>query len=461
MTTIGFQGIAMGRQEEDSYMSETDSHSPKMKPLHHGSFCHSSATSITESSITPVNAASQALRLMGKYSQHFDPKKFEEIIKFDRKELVIGKILGEGSYNVVHEIRSIQVQKQIEHDSNSENSDDLIQIQRCGKLFMASNCLRVDDGVNNARYAIKYLKADTMKKNFYRYQQGVVDIVREAAILSSLSHPNIIKLRALSSNGTDGFANPTAGNYFLVLDRLYETLDQRIHKWAKKHTSFTNKLTKMVHRSASSFQEKKDDFLAKRLLVAYDIAQAIQYLHQRNIIFRDLKPQNIGFDVRGDVKIFDFGLALELFPGQQMDNGLYLLLGGNVGTAIYMAPEVAKNQPYNLSADIYSFGILLWQICTLKDPFSRSNSKCFAQKNSKNGERQEFNKKCNNIPCQLQQLICSCCSDDLFERPTISTLIQSLKKAIKELQTDESFQIIAKHLDDGHYRRRSSTAQGA
>jgi len=244
-------------------------------------------------------------------------------------------------------------------------------------------------------------------------------------------------------------------------NRLYETLEQRINKWTKKHKSCTKKLTKMFSRSSSSFFEKENNFLANRLLIAYDIAQAVKYLHQKNIIFRDLKPQNIGFDVRGDVKIFDFGLALELFPRQQMDNGLYLLLGGNVGTAVYIAPEVAKNQPYNLSADIYSFGILLWQICNLKNPFSRSRSKFFTQKVLKNDKRKGFSNKCNEISCHLQQLICSCCSDDLFERPTISTLIQELKIAIKGLQTDKSFQVIDTYLDDRYYRRRSSTAQGA
>lgn len=75
----------------------------------------------------------------------------------------------------------------------------------------------------------------------------------------------------------------------------------------------------------------------------------------------DLKPANIGFDRLKRIKIFDFGLA------EQVRNGT---CRGRVGTLRYMAPEVAKNEgPYGLSADIFSFAVLLWQIVTSRIPF--------------------------------------------------------------------------------------------
>jgi serine/threonine protein kinase len=85
---------------------------------------------------------------------------------------------------------------------------------------------------------------------------------------------------------------------------------------------------------------------------------------------RDLKPDNIGFDIRGDVKLFDFGLAKEL--DETMKSGYcsdFYELSGNTGSLRYMAPEIALSEPYNLTADVYSFGLLLWQVCSLDLPY--------------------------------------------------------------------------------------------
>ncbi|KAL7503691.1 hypothetical protein ACHAXN_001445 [Cyclotella atomus] len=80
------------------------------------------------------------------------------------------------------------------------------------------------------------------------------------------------------------------------------------------------------------------------------------YLHENNIIYRDTKPQNVGFDVRGDLKLFDFGLA-KLLPSNDNYQDTYKL--SMAGTPRFMAPEVLceKSKGYNLKADVYSFMI--------------------------------------------------------------------------------------------------------
>jgi serine/threonine protein kinase len=65
---------------------------------------------------------------------------------------------------------------------------------------------------------------------------------------------------------------------------------------------------------------------------------ALHSIHCNSIIYRDLKPNNVGFDVRGDIKIFDFGLAVEFDPAKAKQNGKYRLTG-DTGTIRYMAPE--------------------------------------------------------------------------------------------------------------------------
>ena len=81
----------------------------------------------------------------------------------------------------------------------------------------------------------------------------------------------------------------------------------------------------------------------ERLRTAIDISTAISYLHDKNVLYRDLKPANVGFDATDVLKIFDFGLAVEL-PESNDPNQTYNL-AGNTGTSRYMAVEIIRKQP--------------------------------------------------------------------------------------------------------------------
>eukprot|EP00549_Striatella_unipunctata_P017171 CAMPEP_0118720238 /NCGR_PEP_ID=MMETSP0800-20121206/29990_1 /TAXON_ID=210618 ORGANISM="Striatella unipunctata, Strain CCMP2910" /NCGR_SAMPLE_ID=MMETSP0800 /ASSEMBLY_ACC=CAM_ASM_000638 /LENGTH=199 /DNA_ID=CAMNT_0006627837 /DNA_START=161 /DNA_END=760 /DNA_ORIENTATION=+ len=108
--------------------------------------------------------------------------------------------------------------------------------------------------------------------------------------------------------------------------------------------------------------------MAHRLGVVHDICCALAYLHSKGIIYRDLKPENVGFDVHGIVKIFDFGLAKELDPKERVSREDYTMTG-ETGSLRYMAPEVTMSKPYGLRADVYSFSIMMWEICALETPY--------------------------------------------------------------------------------------------
>ena len=127
-----------------------------------------------------------------------------------------------------------------------------------------------------------------------------------------------------------------------------------------------------------------------------------------------------------------------------------------------MAPEIIRRQPYNLSVDVYSFSILLWQMCTLRVPFAEYiDIKDFNHDIANKGKRPRFSKKHKKLlPEALRQLMVSCWSDNIFERPTISFLIWKLKEELQMLQAenDDNHQVdISDRLEDRYYRRRSST----
>lgn len=140
----------------------------------------------------------------------------------------------------------------------------------------------------------------------------------------------------------------------------------------------------------------------------------------------DLKPANVGFDARGTVRIFDLGLAREE----------HRYMGGRpVGSPRYMAPEVAKCEPYGLSADVYSFGILLWEVCTLMKPYSELNDATeFRQRVVLGGERPPLNEACFGSTRSFRQikvLLQGCWHESPQCRPSFTTICTELETQLK------------------------------
>jgi serine/threonine protein kinase len=291
-------------------------------------------------------------------------------------------------------------------------------------------------------------------------------LAQEAKFLASLSHPNIIKLRGMAAAGTSGFASMRERGYFLLLDRLQCTLEHKIEHWR----NFAQAMR------VTSDGKKGRAFMAERLHVAFDVAAALSYLHGNHIIYRDLKPdskckcsvaaqiydnaklvthflsisslllQDIGFDVRGDVKIFDFGLAKELDPSLRHGCSEFYELSGNTGSLRYMSLEVARCEPYNLTADVYSFGLLLWQVCSLQLPYDGMNRQDHAELVVHGNERPPLD---SNWSTPLRILMKRAWEPDPSVRPSMDSIYKILKREILALRDGD---------DTGleHFSRRST-----
>jgi len=141
-----------------------------------------------------------------------------------------------------------------------------------------------------------------------------------------------------------------------------------------------------------------------------------------SILFRDIKPTNIGIDQNGTAKIFDFGLAKELKEKDKVGHDQYL--ASQAGTQRYMAPEVFHAEPYGLAADVYSFSVLLWEIVALDEPFKGMNQQQHARFAYMKKRRPKVER---SWPMEMKALIESGWAHRPQNRPTMTKIEDTLR----------------------------------
>ena len=206
---------------------------------------------------------------------------------------------------------------------------------------------RAEDTKLGRQVALKVLPAE-----FAQDDERLARFEREAKVLASLNHPNIAHLYGLESiaSGTDADADADsdAGAITFLAMELVEGED----------------LSERINRGPIPVDQA--------VPVALQIAQALEAAHQQGIVHRDLKPANIKLTTDGAVKVLDFGLA-KAWEAESTDHSLSLsptmtqhatAAGIILGTAGYMAPEQAAGQGTDTRADVWSFGVVLWEMLT-------------------------------------------------------------------------------------------------
>jgi len=137
--------------------------------------------------------------------------------------------------------------------------------------------------------------------------------------------------------------------------------------------------------------------------------------------------------LQGDVKIFDFGLAREMKTEDLVTDDTYDM-SGNTGSLRYMAPEVAKRLPYNQSVDVYSFSILLWQICSLEQPFAAYDVDKHSELVVHGTDRPRLDVK--NWSSDLCALMSLGWSKNISERPDFEYVASVLKREFSPFLSD-------------------------
>lgn len=334
---------------------------------------------------------------------------------FEKDEVKIGKLLGSGGFSDVYEVLNFELKED--------------PVAKYGNSQIAARRFYEENAVKNGKckYVAKHLRLRTMEDPS-KFCLAAADLVVEAQFLNSLQHDNILKIRGWTTGGINAYADGSHNGFFLLLDRLHETLEDRIAFWNRK------KLDNSLERSLECLGLNSDNTseLLNRTKIAHQIALALAYLHSKNIVFRDLKPNNVGFDEHGNVKIFDFGLSRELPRRCDNVNDVYTMSGA-IGTVRYMAPEVALSRQYNQKVDTYSWSMLYWSCITLEKPYASMSRSVHRSDVCICGHRPVLP---GDLPETIKHLLQNSWQHSIKARYTMTEVCTLLKRIEKELETD-------------------------
>lgn len=265
-------------------------------------------------------------------------------------------------------------------------------IRTIGEGGMANVYLAYDT-ILEREVAVKVLRGDLAndEKFVKRFQ-------REAKAASSLNHPNIVEMYDVGEDD---------GNYFIVMEYVNgKTLKSLIKK-----------------RGALSLSETIDIML--------QLTSGIAVAHDSYIIHRDLKPQNVMILEDGRVKITDFGIAVAL-------NSVELTQTNSVmGSVHYLPPEQANGSGATVKSDIYSLGILMYELLTGKLPFKGDNAVEIAIKQMKE-KLPSIVAQNPNIPQSVENVVLKACAKNPDNRyDSVREMHDDLKTVLSESRKDE------------------------
>ena len=222
-----------------------------------------------------------------------------EVPHFHRNEIVVGHIVGRGGFCVVKEINEIRLQSKVMRDGRADGGE----VDSSGKWSMKgrrsyhdsrSSLDRSQGSVGKTdtdiasrellarrvlakkggKFVIKQVEPALLNTDRVTYLKGIVDLAMETKYLASLDHPNILKLRGVAWDNSG-----CAKDYFLVLDRLQETLPKKLNSWMN-----TDRATKGITGFLTGGKRKASGLLTERILVAYDIAVGMAYIHRQDSV---------------------------------------------------------------------------------------------------------------------------------------------------------------------------------
>ncbi|KAF8660012.1 hypothetical protein HU200_058097 [Digitaria exilis] len=232
--------------------------------------------------------------------------------------------------------------------------------------------------------AIKFLRAEHVDDS------SKVEFLQEIIILKSVNHDNVVRFYGACTKER---------KYVIVTEYMAG-----------------GNLYDFLHKQKNTLE------ITMVIRIAIDISKGMDYLHQNNIVHRDLKTANLLLGSDHVVKIADFGVSRN--PSQEGD------MTAETGTYRWMAPEVINHKPYDHRADVFSFAIVLWELVTSKIPYENMTP-LQAALGVRQGMRLEIP---SGVHPRLSQLIQQCWDENPNMRPSFSEITAELEDILRQVQ---------------------------
>ncbi|MEH6992074.1 Stk1 family PASTA domain-containing Ser/Thr kinase [Neobacillus drentensis] len=256
-----------------------------------------------------------------------------------------------------------------------------------------ANVYLAHDMILDRDVAVKMLRLD-----FANDEEFIRRFRREAQSATSLAHPNIVSIYDVGEEND---------LYYIVMEYVEgQTLKQYIQQSSPLQVEDTIEIMKQL-------------------------TSAISHAHQNHIIHRDIKPQNILVDRFGNVKITDFGIAMALSATSITQTNSVL------GSVHYLSPEQARGGMANKKSDVYSLGIVMFELLTGRLPFSGESAVSIALKHLQS-ETPSVRRWNPNIPQSVENIVLKATAKDSFHRyNNVDEMEEDLRTALDSERLNE------------------------
>lgn len=278
-----------------------------------------------------------------------------------------------------------------------------------GEVFLAR------DRLLKKPVALKVLRGDLAKS-----RATVRRFLREVALAHSVTHPNVVRI--YDTGETDGLP------YFSMEYLQGQTLEQLIEASRASQVNRDTSNTEQSEADEAGKEPNEDELgdppmtLEEIREISYEILSGLAAAHEAGIVHRDLKPANVMLTHRGAI-VMDFGVAGfdAPTPGQRPNpaeaRSLVRTEAGTIfGSPAYMAPELWEGAPATVQSDLYSFGVMLYQMLAGRLPIEAPNAKAFLIK-LKDEKPTPIRQLRKDTPWNLALLVARCMDHDPDKRP--------------------------------------------